>query len=286
MTRRWLSLLGLVVLAGLFTPGLGQATQRLGVSPHQKADGCPACHDVTQGPAPGAVKPIEATCRGCHPDADMHPTLMKPKDVKVPDSFPLENGAVSCATCHAEPSCDASRPTVAPYLRGGNPDRKADFCYRCHEPLSKTRKSPHEPAEVAKTDGSCAACHNAIPKAGAAPQDAALRLKPELACTTCHPGTIHAGVSEHLGARLDHELTGSAAADLPLGRNLTVQCWTCHNVHKAGEPAPKALTGLAARIQGTERPPSTATDPKHDPMLALPVDDGSLCRACHGDGPK
>ncbi|GDX80540.1 hypothetical protein LBMAG42_23510 [Deltaproteobacteria bacterium] len=291
MRLRALSLLAAILVAlVLVLPGVGSAkTLRLGKSPHTTADGCPACHEAGTKSAPGAVKPIEVACKQCHPDADMHPIGLKPVDVKVPDSFPLEGGALSCATCHENPSCDAKRSTAVPYMRGGNPEPKSDFCYRCHEPSSKARKSPHEPTETARASGACGACHSSIPMAGSSPYESSLRLDPRLICTTCHPDAVHAGAQEHIGAKVKTPLKGAAAKALALGPNGQINCWTCHDVHTFGQTQRTAPTDLAASIQHSrvnpDDVPTVTTGAKKDPMWAMPANDGTLCRACHGDGP-
>ncbi len=280
-----------VILVALLAPKEGLArSKRLGVSPHLSADGCPACHDATSGPAPGAVKPIEAACKVCHPDADMHPIGMAPVAVKVPSTFPLENGKVSCATCHSNPSCDHKRPTAAPFLTGGVPEKKVEFCYRCHASTSKARTSPHEPPEKGKADGTCAVCHSAIPPEGSTVANASLRLAPKQACTTCHPDAVHAGAREHVGSKIDHPLSPEAAKALPLGPDGDINCWTCHDVHTFGRSKPTKPSALAQSIQRLRTTgltvPEKKADKVDDPMMALPVNDGTLCRACHGDGPS
>lgn len=266
--RRFFGLFALVAtLLVLFVlPSSGFATARLGDSPHGEADSCGACHDLAVGPAPGAVRPIEVTCRSCHPDADMHPVGMRPKDIQVAEGWPLESGIVTCATCHAEPSCDPKRDRTPPFLRGGTPPRKMDFCYRCHASTALTRTSPHLPvASDGAANTTCSACHSGQPQAGAGPTESRLRLAPVDACVTCHPGPVHLGVSEHTGTAIKTPLTENAARLLPLLEGDRIACFTCHDVHNA-YVGPRDAEG-------------------HNTMLALPANDGSLCRACHGNGP-
>lgn len=301
MSSTWRSVLAGLLFAAAFlllVPA-GRATERIGKSPHAQPDGCPACHDASAGAAPGAVRPVIPTCLGCHPDADMHPVGMAPREVKVADGWPLENGKVTCATCHAEPSCDRSRGTVRPWFRGGNPERKLDFCYRCHTPTAMQRTNPHVPTEQGGSSEGCSACHSGKPAEGATVAESRLRVAPEEACVTCHPGAVHAGVAEHLGAILGTPLTADDAKHMPLGEGGKIECWTCHDVHQTAVSAPVAKKGVAARIDAAMQaeaakvvpaePPKTEpakTEPAARPsLLALPTSDGRLCTACHGKGP-
>lgn len=270
-----------VLLALLFLPAGSRATSRLGVSPHEQAGACPVCHDSGAEGTVGPPRPVEATCRSCHPDADMHPVGMSPREVHVAEGWPLEAGKLTCATCHAEPSCDDRRGRVAPWFRGGNPERVMDFCYRCHTPgrcgLLRTRA-----AGVDGNAGGCPACHQGKPAAGAPPAQAELRLPGADTCTTCHPGPVHAGVAEHLGEGVTVALAPEAAAALPLGEGNAIMCWTCHDVHRAGPDTPHPPAGFAARLARLRPPTAEGQRPA---LLALSVQDGSLCRACHGGGP-
>jgi hypothetical protein len=221
----------------------------------------------------------------------MHPVGMAPKEVHIPEGWPLEDGKVTCATCHAEPAHQGTTNTTPPFHRGGPYPNVERLCYQCHEISEYTRSDPHhpEPAQGAK-DPTCAACHTAPPAKGADPGDANLRWPLEEACTTCHRGQVHAGVAQHVGERMD------TPVDLVLGPGDKVTCYTCHDVHgttpglaPAGDRAAafhalalerdwNALVGLALVWPGGE-------DAAHPPLLAAPVADGTLCERCHGEGP-
>lgn len=277
MTRaRLLALLLLVVVA--LVPSLGGASSRLGVSPHNKPDGCVACHDPSVGASPGAVRPVLATCYSCHPDADMHPVGMVPRDINVAAGWPLENGKVTCATCHAEPSCDPAREKVPPYFRDGNPAQTRDLCYRCHVRVQVERSNPHVGGSAT---GSCSACHMTPPAVGASPAASQLRTQPAAACATCHTGPIHAGVAEHVGKKPPAPLAADVAASLPLAPDGTIACFTCHDVHAPGaETGP--TPGIASRIAAAHAGGAPAGGTS---LLALPLRDDRLCKACHGSGP-
>jgi hypothetical protein len=274
MTARAALIVGLLAALALITP-LGRATERLGESPHGEPAKCLTCHAPGEGEAPGAPLPALATCRSCHPDADMHPVGMKPERVAVHEGWPLEDGVVTCATCHAEPGCDPTRSDVRPWLRGGTPERHADFCGRCHELQAMRRESPHLALGAPETTAAgCPACHTSLPRTGATVAEAELREPAARSCDTCHPGPAHAGAAEHLG----RTQLGPMATELPLGPGKTIGCWTCHDVHRAPQPRP-VTSALAASLARTPHPDGP------EALLALPAADGSLCRACHGTGP-
>lgn len=277
--KRWfLPISALIAVLAVAIPLTSGATQRLGESPHDRADRCQSCHTTTEAGAVGAPLPTLTNCLTCHPDADMHPVGMAPEHVPVPAGWPLEDGKVTCATCHAEPSCDASRERAAPWLRGGTPAKKVDFCYRCHEAKALTRKSPHPAPNVDPGQAGCPACHSARPQTGASVAQSGLLSPPAEACATCHPGPAHVGVAEHVGAVQDiAALSPEAARALPLGEGGVIGCWTCHDMHIAPHPA-APTSKLAVALGGAEADP-------HEALLALPVGDGSLCKACHGEGP-
>lgn len=292
-------LVAVALVAGLARAGSADAIPGV-VNPHGSPAGCLSCHDAGAGGAVGAARPVVATCRSCHPTADMHPVGMPPGAVHVPASFPLEAGLVTCATCHAEPAHGGEAATLAsPWHRGGPYAEPTRFCYACHESRSYTRADPHHPATPRDpADPSCAACHTGNPAPGAAAADARLRFPTDAACGTCHEGAVHGGLEGHLGRVVDPARAVALGATLPLGAGGVITCWTCHEVH-GGPPDPGL--GRARPVAEAFRSRSLAaewaaladpavrwpgeTDPAHPPLLALPASDGTLCRACHGEGP-
>lgn len=151
-----------------------------------------------------------------------------------------------------------------------------------------TRVDPHHPAASdGASDGSCSACHTKVPAPGARPEDAALRLDPLAVCSTCHPGLPHQGVDVHLGKMVP------PGSPFP-GAKGVIACFTCHDVHRgvgAGDVDSKLADELLKAAERTEWAGRTegVTLPGrgtgHPPMLRRPLEDGGLCRACHGDGP-
>lgn len=275
--------------------GAPAATATSPASPHNRPDACEACH-TTAGPAVGAVSPgSEEACVGCHPGVEVHPVGIEPRDVAVPDGWPLADGALACSTCHSEPSCDAARSTEAPWFRGGPVRRISDFCVRCHDVDDFRRRDPHHPTTRRDAgDPTCAVCHASVPDAGAPAAASGLRLETDRVCRECHPGPHHLGVVSHLDKALSDEAAARLGRRLPLDEGRVVRCWTCHDVHGADAPGPsragsplrpvtlRAAEALRALARGDA--PAASADAEHPPLLALPAEDGSLCRACHGDG--
>ena len=269
--------------------GAALAGPALGQSPHGDPNACAACHAApAAGQTVGAPLPIVATCRSCHPTADMHPVGMKPNKVQVAAGWPLEDGAVTCATCHAEPAHGGpAAALLAPYHRGGPYQNTLQFCNSCHDTAALTRSNPHGAGRDPQSP-TCTACHAGAPAAGAGPGEARTRLPVSEACTNCHPGPIHAGVPEHLGKSLSPAVRASLPPQIAVNNDGTIACWTCHEVHDGGAAGHPSNSPLASGLRALTRAgqDSGLLWPDADPaLLALPIDDGALCRACHGEGP-
>ncbi len=265
-------------------------------NPHEDPTACAACHEG--GPeAPGPALPIVETCTECHEDADMHPVGLVPDAVRVAEGWPLLEGAVSCWTCHTEPACAAGEPSPEPYLRGGAYERIQGFCYQCHDRETFTREDPHHPDERrSELDSSCAACHTGLPETGAAPEDARLREVEGGVCATCHVEHPHTGTEAHLHQPVEAVPRERIPAEVALAEDGRVRCWSCHEVHdETPEPGRRWHRGhtLAQALRADAREGWELDDVEHwpcddpgehPPMLALPLEDGTLCHACHAEG--
>jgi hypothetical protein len=161
--------------------------------------------------------------------------------------------------------------------------------------------SPHH---MTKADGSldmdtCGVCHN---------PDMSLQRSKVETCTLCHAQTVHAGSDEHLRAgppavkqALAQQPKGGPA--LPLTDDGHMYCGTCHLFHDPKVMSEDWLThgwlppqsgvsgavrqavidrwaALAAKADDKSQLGQFAT--KGARQLRLPVNDGQLCRQCHG----
>lgn len=165
--------------------------------------------------------------------------------------------------------------------------------------------SPHR---MVKPDGEtdmdkCAACHET---------DLSLSRSKRETCTLCHAETLHAGAYAHLHAAPDKlkQLLSAAHAEkpeLPTAEDGGIFCGTCHLFHdpRLSEDKPLATRRDVATIPFDKAVQSAieaqwpaiaqkykdenagaAFAPKATTALRLPVDDGTLCRHCHGSAPR
>ncbi len=291
----------LALAVGIATSALllGTASSDEQVNPHERPDACLSCHDAGESAdAVGPARPARANCESCHADVEMHAVGLAPEVTKIPEGWPLEDGLVSCDTCHAEPSCDARRNQEAPWKRGGPYVEDDGMCWACHDRGDYGRSDPHHP-EVPRepSDPTCAVCHNVVPKPGASAAESHLRLQDGDLCAFCHKEEHHSGADVHLGVvveSVDPKLAGAVALD---AQN-KIACWTCHEMHDATAASPaKAVTPGAAALRAHIRAedwagltpadvvwPASSEKSEHPPLLGL-AGDGPLCAACHGDGP-
>lgn len=292
------SALLLLVATLLALSALGAGAPGQGHNPHGDPGACLSCHAPgSSAEEPGPALPIVETCRGCHPTADMHPVGIAPRHVPVPQGWPLEQGLVTCATCHVEPSHGgASASLPSPWHRDGPYPSVTRFCYACHEQEAYQRQSPHTSIGRDPNASSCAACHAGQPVEGAGLAESRLRSGLDKVCTgSCHSEPAHAGVAEHLGVEIDPALAATLPASVPLleGR---IACFTCHEVHTPEAAAhaagrrdlsvPLREAALAADWSAlTASPVQWPGGGEGHPMLAASATTGELCAACHGEGP-
>jgi predicted CXXCH cytochrome family protein len=121
-----------------------------------------------------------AQCAACHVT---EPVLSHPVGTKathVADGFPLENGQITCTTCHLDSVAQHAARNGA-MLRGTA--RGAAFCAACHTDSTMSLQSQH-PLAIARAHGGW---QSGGPAPAAASTAAADSVK---SCLACHDGTI------------------------------------------------------------------------------------------------
>lgn len=159
------------------------------------------------------------------------------------------------------------------------------------------------PHHMAKPDGEldvekCGVCHN---------EDLSLLLPKLDTCTLCHARTGHAGADEHLRAApaaVKQALEQAAKSPaLPLTDDGQMYCGTCHLFHDPKFTSENWLpqgwlpraTGVSSAVReevlARWKALAAQTDEKNalgkfaesgTRQMRMPVDDGQLCRHCHG----
>ncbi|MEW6441537.1 MAG: hypothetical protein AB1640_11445 [bacterium] len=187
-------------------------------------------------------------CRSCHPRSvyNVHVVGVRPKEVEVPEEFPLSQGRLTCVTCHDEPSCNApdhpsrQRPF---FLRGEKTG--FDFCFSCHSAAGYESYNPHDTRHLqsaAERRNNCLFCHTAeLPaESRRGLRFAALKGDPDDLCTACHVNEPHFGIPAHLEVKREvwlerlAEAARKAGPSLPLGEDSAMLCVSCHDPHMPG----------------------------------------------------
>lgn len=171
--------------------------------------------------------------------------------------------------------------------------------------LAQESDSPHhmvKPNGEADTE-KCGACHA---------EDLSLSRSKRETCTLCHAETLHAGAYTHLHASPEKLKQLRATAqdgqpELPKAEDGGIFCGTCHLFHdpRLSEEKPLAMRRDTATIpfdgavqnaieaqwpaiaqKYDEKQAGASFATKATKALRLPVDDGALCRHCHGSAPR
>jgi predicted CXXCH cytochrome family protein len=131
MKKKWPLLLILIFISGSVI-----IAYTLRESAHEFSEvDCPKCHvDAANAPLT-LTAPITELCRPCHKktiNRASHPVDRAPELVRVPEDLPLDNGLITCNTCH---NIHENRYNgiggMTYFLR--RPSAGRDFCMSCHE---------------------------------------------------------------------------------------------------------------------------------------------------------
>lgn len=221
---------------------------------HYTGKYCNECHQPT--PSPGGDRHLRfggdyrilCRCHGESPDVYIHPFDITPsieKKKRIPPDFPLENGQLTCLTCHDIYRQCQKRLFERNSLRGAPYARRVDFCYRCHLRENYAPTDPHR--QLNENDeiiiGTCLICHQEKPdEKHATFNEVTLIGDIEILCRRCHHiAGNHSGNVDHMGLVPTAEglkkikmVEAKYHTRLPLDEKGRMTCITCHNPHAEG----------------------------------------------------
>lgn len=269
-------LIGSLLMSGLV---FGQLTMDNVSNPHG-GDDCAICHSDPSAPSPSNL--VQNVCTQCHAasaiDAMIHPVLhvnTRSEKVSIPPAFKLdEDGSLGCLTCH-KVTCKVDRSNRS-FLRGGPYRKELDFCYQCHSRKNYKKMNPHKQVDVeGQMDRStCLQCHVKQPSLEDHPTIAhEMQLDMTATCNKCH--ALHSHEQNHQGKNIELSKVATAkrfrqtqkkfGLKLPLSKDNTIQCNTCHYTHNRGTLAKDQVV-----YEGTG-----------DNQRYLRLSKENLCYACH-----
>lgn len=283
------------------------------VNPHGDVSMCSACHTSNIDGRGNLVfgTDIPQLCQSCHDgrhaSREVHPVNIVPSvaiAMKVPSDFPLDNGKLTCSTCHditwrcsTNQSSDMSGIS---FLRGAPTSGPVDFCFNCHTQQSYRPFNVHDQLESGrqKTD-TCLWCHINVPDDVSDIKKATsygLRDRAIELCRNCHSVPIgHPTGDQHMGSKPSADMMSYMSAyeirhkmnlplkqlleyvqaakrdprSVPLDENGSVTCYSCHNPHEKG-------------LLPNWNPRSVGAEPKKAKNHRLRIHEGDIsCRGCH-----
>jgi hypothetical protein len=247
---------------------------------HYTGKYCSDCHEpIPQEGGPKFLKfsgDFNQLCK-CHAPANyVHPVDIAPSRLlkaKIPAALPLQQGKITCLTCHDIYWQCRQRRVDKNSLRGRPFPRRSDFCYQCHDKASYKMLDIHTQLNA---DGklmveTCLYCHTAKPDENRARyEDVKFIGDLEMMCQRCHAiQGNHAGNFNHLVKPSAKALARMQTMEkkfgivLPLDKNGQLTCITCHNPHDKG-------------VIRAESPAARGAGSKHRQRLP-----GRLCIECH-----
>jgi len=263
---------------------LVRATREVTGSPefHYTGKYCSECHEQT--PERGGNKYLKydgdynLLCK-CHlktPDSYIHPTDIVPSDkkqTKIPSDLPLEEGKLTCLTCHDLYRQCQERVVDRYSLRGMPYRRTTDFCFKCHDQSNYVMLDPHkqfdEKGEIVKEK--CLYCHSEVPdEKQVRREDPKLIGELGVLCQRCHIRmAMRGGGFNHMARPTGGTLAKMTTTEekfkaiLPLDEQGRTTCATCHNPHDKG-------------VISAEKPAAKGAGSTH--RLRLP---DPMCKWCH-----
>lgn len=259
---------------------------------HYTGKYCEACHEKT--PKKGGEKFLKfggdfgqlCKCHGYTPGTYIHPAGIAPSEEKkaaIPKDFPLEDGKLSCITCHdIYLQCQINpqyKVLNRRFLRGAPYVSRTTLCFRCHDEKKYTMLDPHN--QLTETGAiiidKCLYCHKEKPDEKTATfKEVHLIGNLEVLCFRCHfkQSQFHPINANHLvtppPAILDNmkSTENKFGIILPLNYEGKITCPTCHNPHERG-------------VIPRDRASAKGASEKY--RLRLSEVNLQICIACHKD---
>lgn len=253
---------------------------------------CKECHEDTPKRGGDTLLKYDGNytqlcrCHGYTPGTYIHPVDIIPTEKKksaIPEDFPLENGMVTCITCHdMYLQCQVNPRQEAlnrRFLRGAPYVSRTSLCFKCHDEKKYSMLDPHNQlTETGKIiEEKCLYCHEKKPdEMSETFTDVKLIGDLEVLCFRCHykQSQLHPINANHLVKPSDKILENMRESKekfgiiLPLNYDGKISCSTCHNPHERG---------VIPRDKGSAKGASEKY------RLRLSEVNLQICAACHKD---
>jgi hypothetical protein len=211
----------------------------------------------------------------------IHPVYVKPSEEKksrIPREFPLENGELTCSTCHdVYIQCQQSKslPVNINFLRGAPYSNREEICFRCHDITRYKKNNPHKKQLNGNGEiiaEKCLYCHVEKPDEMTAIFEEVKYLgNLTLHCQRCHnirekhpSGTDHFLKPPEKILKTMNKLEVRFGMIFPLDKDGKITCVTCHNPHDRGVIPADRRGSMGAGEKFKHRIPQL------------------MCQACHG----
>lgn len=312
MIKAQLTLFLIVMGSTVYAAGINQQEMSF-VSPnvtaatnvHNNDNYCLECHEKNEaenGKLFLRFDDYSLTCRchGYNPENYAHPLgveLSERKRRTVPPDFPLEDGKITCNTCHdITMQCESGCDTLGinrNFLRINSSQNRTAICYSCHNEPQYARLSPHkqfdDQGNIIKSK--CRYCHKVKPdeqkdtlKKQRSGESGNVEFVAEFftLCFRCHfkktvrhvlgSNSFLTNNANHLKRPPEKIHANMKASEekygiiLPLDDEGSLTCATCHNPHQKWI-IPRWKAGAKGASEKSR--------------LRLTIKGNRICQACH-----